>query len=42
MGGTGEGGWRGKDGVTNALNLAPVVVRVGYLCGAGLAKGRRG
>jgi hypothetical protein len=30
--------WRGKDGVTNCLNLLPVVIRMGYLLGVGVPK----
>lgn len=32
----GAEGWRGRDGVTNSLNVAPVVVRVAYLLGVGV------
>ncbi|XP_014561450.1 hypothetical protein COCVIDRAFT_11953 [Bipolaris victoriae FI3] len=35
----GPEGWGGKDGVTNSLNLLPVLIRMGYLLGIGVPEG---
>jgi len=32
----GAAGWRGKDGVTNTLNVMPVLIRAAYLLGIGV------
>ncbi|USP79869.1 hypothetical protein yc1106_07143 [Curvularia clavata] len=32
----GAEGWRGKDGITNSLNVLPVVIRTAYLLGIGV------
>ena len=29
-------GWKGKDGVTNTLNVVPVLIRAAYLLGIGV------
>ncbi|KAJ5022734.1 hypothetical protein J3E72DRAFT_16772 [Bipolaris maydis] len=35
----GPEGWGGKDGVTNSLNVLPVLIRTGYLLGIGVPEG---